>query len=243
MKAATSTEFGCAKISAGRPICSIAPFHEDRHAIGQRHRLFLVVGDVDRGDAERALQLLAARRASRAAAWRRGSTAARRAGTAAACARWRAPARSAAAARPRAARAAVEQVIDVDLARRVPHRGLDLRLGDLRHFQRKGDVLGHRHVRIERVALEHHRDVALAGSQRGDVLAVDQDAAGGRRCRARRGCAASWSCPNPTARAGRRTRPARSSRSIPCSAVKLPCRLTMPSKRTCPRMLIGALRP
>src|SRR5215216_7676383 len=32
--------------------------HEHRHAVGERHRLFLVVGDVDRGHAQRALQLL-----------------------------------------------------------------------------------------------------------------------------------------------------------------------------------------
>ena len=35
-----------------------APVHEHRDAIGERHRLFLVVRHVDGGDAERALQLL-----------------------------------------------------------------------------------------------------------------------------------------------------------------------------------------
>ena len=82
-----------------------AAVHEDGDAVGERHRLFLVVRDVDRGDAERALQRAAARGASRGAAWRRGWRAARRAGTGAAGARSRAPARSAAAGRRRAGRA------------------------------------------------------------------------------------------------------------------------------------------
>ena len=34
-----------------------------------------------------------------------------------------------------------------------------------RHAQRKGDVLAHRHVRIKRVGLEHHRQAALGGRQ------------------------------------------------------------------------------
>src|SRR6185437_15034845 len=49
------------------------------------------------------------------------------------------------------------------------------------HSQRKGDVVEHRHVRIERVALEHHRDVALAGLAIGDVLTVEEDAARAQR--------------------------------------------------------------
>ena len=80
-----------------------APVHEHRDAVGERHRLFLVVRHVDGGDAERALQLVQARGASRGAAWRRGWRAARRAGTAAAGARSRAPAPRAAAGRPTAA--------------------------------------------------------------------------------------------------------------------------------------------
>ena len=41
-----------------------------------------------------------------------------------------------------------------------------------------------RHVRVERVALEHHGDVAVARVGRGDVLAVDEHAARGRRVEA-----------------------------------------------------------
>ena len=43
--------------------------------------------------------------------------------------------------------------------------------------QRIADVLADRHVRIERVALEHHRDVAVARLQSRDIALADQDAA------------------------------------------------------------------
>ena len=58
---------------------------------------------------------------------------------------------------------------------------LDLRRLRADHLQRKADVLRHRHVRVERVALEHHGDVALAGLEVGDVLAVHQHAAAADR--------------------------------------------------------------
>ena len=41
----------------------------------------------------------------------------------------------------------------------------------------KGHVLEHRHMRIERVVLEHHGDAALGGRQLVDPLAADMDAA------------------------------------------------------------------
>jgi hypothetical protein len=46
-----------------------------------------------------------------------------------------------------------------------------------RHLQREGDVLGHRHVRIERVGLEHHGQLALGRRLAGDVAAIDVDGA------------------------------------------------------------------
>ena len=66
--------------------------------------------------------------------------------------------------------------------------GLDL-LGDdgaveLPELQAVGDVLGDRHVRPQRVALEHHRHVALLGRQRaprrGHHAVAQHDLAGGR---------------------------------------------------------------
>jgi hypothetical protein len=44
-------------------------------------------------------------------------------------------------------------------------------------LQGKGDVLEHRHVRVEGVGLEHHGDLAGAGGQVVDGLPPDQDLA------------------------------------------------------------------
>jgi len=59
------------------------------------------------------------------------------------------------------------------------HRSVALGLGHLAHLEREGDVAGDVHVRVERIALEHHRDVAILARQVRDVAATDVDAAGG----------------------------------------------------------------
>ena len=46
-----------------------------------------------------------------------------------------------------------------------------------RRAQREGEVLAHRHVRIERILLEDHRDVALRRGEAGHRAAADQDLA------------------------------------------------------------------
>jgi hypothetical protein len=48
------------------------------------------------------------------------------------------------------------------------------------HPQREGNVVAHRKVRKQRVALEHHRGAALARRLTDDIAAVDQDLAVGR---------------------------------------------------------------
>ena len=50
----------------------------------------------------------------------------------------------------------------------------------LPHLEREGDVLRHRHMRKERVALEHHAEGARLGAAQRDVLALAHQAAGGR---------------------------------------------------------------
>jgi hypothetical protein len=49
---------------------------------------------------------------------------------------------------------------------------------DLAHLESEHDVLGHGEVREQRIALEHHRDVAPRRGKAGHVAPVDQDAAG-----------------------------------------------------------------
>jgi hypothetical protein len=92
-------------------------------------------------------------------------------------------------ARALAARELARQAVQVraeveDLGRAVDllldHRGVGLG-----QAQREAHVVGHAHVRVQRVALEHHRQVALGRGQARDVAAVEMDAAGGERLEAR----------------------------------------------------------
>ena len=70
------------------------------------------------------------------------------------------------------ARAAVEQIVDIeDLCRRL-HAALDLLLRELHALERKRHVLIDRQMRIERKGLEDHRNVALHRLERAHVLAV-----------------------------------------------------------------------
>ena len=56
---------------------------------------------------------------------------------------------------------------------------VDLGLRRVPQLQREGHVVGHRHVRIERVVLEHHGDVALLGRHVVDDARADADLAAG----------------------------------------------------------------
>jgi hypothetical protein len=61
----------------------------------------------------------------------------------------------------------------------------DLVLGHALAPQAEGDVLPHREVREQRVALEHHVDRLVVGRDVGQVLAVEQDLPRGGRLEAR----------------------------------------------------------
>jgi hypothetical protein len=54
---------------------------------------------------------------------------------------------------------------------------LNHRLVDIGQAQRERHVVEHAHVRVERVALEHHRQIALARIQLGDVAPIEMQAA------------------------------------------------------------------
>jgi len=64
---------------------------------------------------------------------------------------------------------------ELDEGKDVRHAPDDLVLGDLAHLEPIGDVVEDRHVRKERIALEHGVDVALVGFAIGHVLAAQQD--------------------------------------------------------------------
>ena len=53
----------------------------------------------------------------------------------------------------------------------------DLVLGDAGDLQREAHVVGDGHVRVQRVVLEHHRDVAVLRRHVGDVAVADEDVA------------------------------------------------------------------
>ena len=77
------------------------------------------------------------------------------------------------------ARQAVAEMIEPHQAQAPPSIfGADLRLRQLAHLEAEGDVLRHRHVRKQRIALEHHAGVALPRRQRGDVAFAQAYAAG-----------------------------------------------------------------
>ena len=57
---------------------------------------------------------------------------------------------------------------------RRPHLRVTVGSRQPAHAQREGDVLRDRHVREQRIALEHHAEVALLRRQRGDVPPVEQ---------------------------------------------------------------------
>ncbi len=74
---------------------------------------------------------------------------------------------------------AVDQVGDVEHPGSFRDPALDLGLGVVLQPQAERHVLGHRHVRIERVVLEHHRDVAVLRRHVIDDVAADHDVAVG----------------------------------------------------------------
>ena len=79
------------------------------------------------------------------------------------------------------ARLALQQFADAEDVGRVPHALVDLGLFEFAHFQAERHVVVHAHVRVERVVLEHHGDVAVHRRQCIDHGAVDRDIAGADR--------------------------------------------------------------
>ena len=76
------------------------------------------------------------------------------------------------------ARLALQQALDAEDRGRVLYAFFDLGLLELPHFQSERQVGGDAHVRIERIVLEHHGDVAIHRRHFVDHPVVDADLAG-----------------------------------------------------------------
>ena len=143
------------------------PVAHHRDAVAHRHRLGLIVGDVQR----RRPQLLVQPRdvrphldAQLGVEIAQGLVHQERLGRA----HDRPPQRNPLAlTATQGARPPSEQLADPQPRRDPPHALADRRLLDPLHLEREAHVLIDRHVRVQRVGLEHHRDVAVL---RGDVV-------------------------------------------------------------------------
>src|SRR2546430_10281837 len=72
-------------------------------------------------------------------------------------------------------RPAVEQWAEPEPVRDLLHPTGDFGGRDAPHLEPEGDVASYGEVRVQRVGLEHHRDVARSGVETGDVAPADQD--------------------------------------------------------------------
>ena len=149
--------------------------HHDE--VGQRHRLFLAVGDMDEGDAEprlQRLQLLAHLDAQERVERRQRLVEQQDLRIGDQRARQRHALLLAAGELRRQAAGVGLHLHELQHAR-APARGA--LLVDAAHLQAEGDVVDAVEMREQRVALEHHRRAARRRRQIGDVLGAEDDVA------------------------------------------------------------------
>src|ERR1019366_4050754 len=72
-------------------------------------------------------------------------------------------------------RLAIKEQLKIEDIRRLLNASADLRAWYPSDLQREAHVLRHRHVGVEGVVLEHHRDVSLLRSKVGHVPCTDAD--------------------------------------------------------------------
>ena len=177
MNPATKTFTGLVNRSFGVATCCSTPVVEHGDPVAHRHRLDLVVRDVHRGHGEPALQ--------------RGDLAARLHAQLGVEVRQRLvheehqrlahdgpPHGDALALTARQLGGfAVEELLEVEDLRRLADPFRPLLARDPLDLEVEPDVLGDRHVRVQRVGLEDHRDVAVLGMDGRDVPLADVDRA------------------------------------------------------------------
>ncbi len=153
-------------------------------AVGQRHRLGLVVGDIDAGRPEihvQSLDLRAHLDAQLSIEIGERLVKEEEPGLA----RDRATDRHALTLSARKLlRLAIEQSLDLQDRGRALDGGFDRGSRCSSHLQPEAKVLAHRHVRIESIVLEHHRDVPLARRRVVHDFAVNENLAAGDRFQA-----------------------------------------------------------
>ncbi len=152
---------------------------ENEQSVAEGHGLYLVVGDVEAGDTEAALQaadLAAHLDAKLGIEVGEGFVEQEEPGLADDGA---AHGDALALAAGELAGLAGEERADFELVGRLFDAAADFRAGKAANTQAVGHVVEHGHVRIERIVLEHHGDVASGGVGGGDVAAIKDDPAGG----------------------------------------------------------------
>ena len=156
------------------------PGGHDNDAVGERHRLDLVVGDIDHRQPERLMQpgkFVPHPHPQPRVEVRQRLVKQQHGGVAddGAADRHPLPLPARQLARP-----PVEQRGQVERVGDRGDLGGDRGLAQPGDLERKGDVPGDGQMRVERVRLEHHRDVARRRAQCGNVAVADVDHAGRR---------------------------------------------------------------
>src|SRR5699024_715138 len=72
----------------------------------------------------------------------------------------------------------VEEGFEVEKLRGLVHSLIALLASDAGDLERERHVLPHGHMRIERIVLEHHGDITFARGQQSDIVLADADVAG-----------------------------------------------------------------
>jgi hypothetical protein len=177
---------------------AVCVHHDDLVAHGQC--LALVVRDIGHGEVAGAAAGCGFLRASRGAGARRGCSTARRTAAPRAPAPGRAPAPRAAAGRRRARWAGGRRSRPGPRCAGPPLPRTRASFAPPRHAQPVHHVLEHVHVREQRVALEHHADVALSPAPAWSRPCRPSGSGPGGRFPAPQSCAAWWSCRSPRGR-------------------------------------------